>query len=228
MFIIAYFYKNWNMLFLFAYSLLGEKMKKAMDKLFTVDKKVVIFLFIISFIGVLTGSLFMTVLSSEDKLLVADTLSSFLETIEPTNYIASLTNNLIINTLFIGVIWLLGFSVIGLPVVVVLIFYKAFSISFTLSSFVANYGLKGSLLGFLYNFPHQFVIFVIYLYVGCYAIKVSLALVNSIMKRKTIDFKAIMNRYLLVLIVSLLIVVIMTLLETFLTPYLLKIVVNVL
>ncbi len=203
-------------------------MKKAMDKLFTVDKKVVIFLFIISFIGVITGSLFMIVLSSEDKLLVADTLSSFLENIEPTNYISSLTNNLIVNTLFIAIIWLLGFSMIGLPIVIILVFYKAFSVSFTLSSFVANYGLKGSLLGFLYNFPHQFVIFVIYLYVGCYAIKVSIALINSIIKRKTIDFKNIMNRYLLVLIVSLLVVVIMTLLETFLTPYLLKIVTNVL
>ena len=52
-------------------------MKKAMDKLFTVDKKVVIFLFVISFIGVVTGALFMTVLSSQDKQLVAETLSSF-------------------------------------------------------------------------------------------------------------------------------------------------------
>lgn len=203
-------------------------MKKAMDKLFTVDKKVVIFLFVISFIGILTGALFMIALSSDDKLLVADTLASFLENIEPTNYISSLTNNLIINILFIAVIWLLGFSMIGLPVVIVLIFYKAFSVSFTLSSFVANYGLKGSLMGFIYNFPHQFVIFVIYLYVGCYAIKVSLALISSILKRKTIDFKAIMNRYLLVLIVSFLIVVVMTLIETFVTPYLLKIVVNML
>ena len=216
------------MFFLIAYSLVGEIMKKAMDKLFTVDKKVVIFLFVISFIGVVTGALFMTVLSSQDKQLVAETLSSFLENIEPTNYLASLTNNVIINVLFIVIIWLLGFSIIGLPIVVILLFKKAFTVSFTLSSFVANYGLKGSLIGFLYNFPHQFVIFVIYLYLGCYAIKVSLALIHSIIKRKTIDFKAIMNRYLLVLVVSLLVVVIMTLVETFVTPYLLKIVVNVL
>ena len=216
------------MFFLIAYSLVGEIMKKAMDKLFTVDKKVVIFLFVISFIGVVTGALFMTVLSSQDKQLVAETLSSFLENIEPTNYLASLTNDVIINVLFIVIIWLLGFSIIGLPIVVILLFYKAFTVSFTLSSFVANYGLKGSLIGFLYNFPHQFVIFVIYLYLGCYAIKVSLALIHSIIKRKTIDFKAIMNRYLLVLVVSLLVVVIMTLVETFVTPYLLKIVVNVL
>ena len=45
------------MFFLIAYSLVGEIMKKAMDKLFTVDKKVVIFLFVISFIGVVTGAL---------------------------------------------------------------------------------------------------------------------------------------------------------------------------
>ncbi len=216
------------MLFPSAYSLLGDKMKKAMDKLFSVDKKVVLFLFIISFIGIVTGALFMTALSSSDKTLVSDTLSTFLKNIEPDNYLNSLTNNLIINAIFIIVIWLLGFSIIGLPIVVLLLFYKSFSVSFTLSSFIANYGLKGSLLGFLYNFPHQFIILVIYLYLGCYAIKVSVALLISILKRKSLDFKAIMNRYLLVLIVSLLVIVIMTLFETFLTPTLLKSIMNML
>ncbi len=170
----------------------------------------------------------MTALSSSDKTLVSDTLSTFLKNIEPDNYLNSLTNNLIINAIFIIVIWLLGFSIIGLPIVVLLLFYKSFSVSFTLSSFIANYGLKGSLLGFLYNFPHQFIILVIYLYLGCYAIKVSVALLISILKRKSLDFKAIMNRYLLVLIVSLLVIVIMTLFETFLTPTLLKSIMNML
>ena len=115
------------MLFPSAYSLLGDKMKKAMDKLFSVDKKVVLFLFIISFIGIVTGALFMTALSSSDKTLVSDTLSTFLKNIEPDNYLNSLTNNLIINAIFIIVIWLLGFSIIGLPIVVLLLFYKSFS-----------------------------------------------------------------------------------------------------
>lgn len=210
------------------YSVVGEIMKKAMDKLFSVDKKVVIFLFLISFIGIVTGAVFMTILSTNDKVLVSETLSTFLENVEPTNYIRVLTNNLIINTFFIVILWILGFSVVGLPIVIVLLFYKSFSISFSISSFVANYQLKGTLLGFLYNFPHQLILLIIYLYLGCYAIKVSAILLQSIIKRKSLDFKIIMNRYLWVLIVSLIVVVAMTLIETFVTPSLLKIIMNML
>jgi len=210
------------------YALIGDIMKKLLDKLFNVDKKVLLFLFIISFIGLLTGAIYMTVLDSGDKIQVSETLSGFLQVAQPENYIESLTNNLIINLLSIFFIWILGLSVIGLPVVIFFIFLKSFVVSFSLSSFIANYQLKGTLLGFVYNFPHHFINLVIYIYLGVYAIKVSSLLFTAIVKRKNVDFKVIMNRYLLVLCISLFIVVIMTIIETFLTPYLLKISVSVL
>ncbi len=178
--------------------------------------------------GIITGALFMTVLSSADKELVRETLSSFLESVEPSNYPLFLRGNLVINLLFILAIWILGFSVIGLVIVIFILFYKSFTISFSISSFIANYGLKGSLLGFLYHFPHQIIYLVIYLYLGCYAIKVSFLLVQSIIKRKSLDFKLVMNRYLLVLGISLFIVTLFTCFETFVTPILLKKVLNML
>lgn len=216
------------MFFKRTYSVMGEIMKKLMDKLFSVDKKIVIFLFIISFIGIITGALYMTVLSNPDKTLVHDTLISFLENVEPSNYVEALRGNLILNLLMVAVIWLLGFSVVGLPIIIFLLFYKSFVISFSLSSFIANYGLKGTLIGFLYQFPHQLIMLIVYLYLGCYALRVSFLLVESIIRRKNLDFKLIMNRYLLVLIVSLITIVLMTLFETFITPYLLKNVINML
>lgn len=170
----------------------------------------------------------MTVLDATDKTLVTETLGGFLENVEPTNYVKSLTENLIVNIISIFVIWILGLSVIGIPVVIIFIFIKSFVVSFSLSSFIANYHLKGTLLGLVYNFPHHFINLVVFLYLGVYAIRVSTLLLNSILKRKSIDFKAIMNRYLLVLLVATLIIVVMTIFETFLTPYLLKLVLNVL
>ncbi len=176
----------------------------------------------------ITGALFMTVLSSADKELVSETLASFLKNVEPANYAIFLRENLVINLLFIIAIWILGFSVIGLPVIIFILFYKSFTVSFSISSFIANYGLKGSLLGFVYHFPHQIIYLLIYLYLGCYAIKVSLLLVQSIIKRKSLDFKLVMNRYLLVFIISLVTIVVMTCFETFITPILLKNVLNML
>ena len=210
------------------YAFVGEIMKKLLDKLFNVDKKVLVFLFIISFIGLLTGSLYMTVLDSNDKIQVSETLSGFLHATGPNDYLKLLTNNLVINLLSIFFIWILGLSVVGLPVVIFFIFLKSFVVSFSLSSFIANYQLKGTLLGFVYNFPHHFISLVIYIYLGVYAMKVSSILFISIMKKKSIDFKAIMNRYLLVLWLSLFTIVLMTIIETFLTPYLLKMLLGVL
>lgn len=203
-------------------------MKKIMDKLLNIDKKILLFLFIISFIGILTGALFMTVLDATDKILVTETLEGFLGNIEPDNYIRYLTDNLVINLVSVLIIWILGLSVVGIPIVILFIFLKSFVVSFSLSSFIANYHLKGTLLGLLYNFPHHFINLVVYLYLGVYAIKISTFIFNSMIKRKNIDFKAIMNRYLLVLVVSLLIIIVMTIFETFLTPYLLKFVLSVL
>ena len=170
----------------------------------------------------------MTVLDSTDKSLVKETLEGFLSHIEPNNYIRYLTNNLVINILSILLIWALGLSIIGLPIVILFVFLKSFIVSFSLSSFIANYKMKGTVLGLIYNFPHHFINLVVFLYLGVYAIRVSGLLFNSIVKRKSIDFKTIMNRYLLVLLISILIIVVMTIFETFLTPYLLKIALNVL
>ena len=213
------------MFFTIAYSEVGERMKKIMDKLFAVDKKVVVFLSFITFIGIITGALYMTVLSTTDKTLVADTLQSFLEQIEPANYLVALRGNLLINCLFMLAIWILGFSVIGLMVVIAIVFYKAFVVSFSISSFIVSYGWKGTIMGFLYNFPHQIIMLIIYLYLGSYAMKVSALSVHSIMKRKSLDFKLVMNRY---LIISFVIVVMTTIFETFLTPRLLKYILNML
>lgn len=199
-----------------------------MDKLFNVDKKTLIFLFIISFIGLLTGSLFMTVLSSSDKNLIADTLNNFMNNIEPINYGKTLLESLLINFISILFIWILGISVIGIPIVIIFIFIKSFLLSFSLASFIANFKLKGVLLGTIYNFPHNFINLVLFIYLGVYSIRLSIILLNGVIKRKNVDFKIIMNRYLLVLIVSIITSVLLSLFDVFVMPYLLKIISNVL
>ena len=56
-----------------------------MDKLFNVDKKTLIFLLIICFIGLLTGSIFMTILNSNDKNLINETITGFLNNVNKLN-----------------------------------------------------------------------------------------------------------------------------------------------
>ncbi len=55
-----------------------------------------------------------------------------------------------------------------------------------------------------------------------YSLSLSLKIITTIIKRKSIDFKIIMNKYGYVLIVSSIIILITTLFEVFITPLLIK------
>lgn len=203
-------------------------MKKVLDKLFNVDKKVLLFLLIISIVGIVTGSFFMIILSSDDKLIITDSLKQFINSISKITTIDYFKSNFILNSLYLVILWLLGISVIGLPIVIMIIFFKSFVISLTFSSFIINFKFKGFLYGLIYNFPHSILNLLVYIYLGIYSIKLSLAIISSIIQKKNINFKNIMNRYIKIFLFSILIVILTTLYETFIMPLLLKYLLNVL
>lgn len=193
-------------------------MKKAIIKLLNVDKKTFVFLSIISVLGIVTGSLYMIILTSKDKLVIHDSLNDFIQNINNIVFIDVFKNNIIINLLYLIVIWFLGISIICLPIVIFLIFIKSFIISFSFASFIVNYKTKGILYALLYNFPHNIINIIIYIYIGTFSLRLSLALLNSIIYKKNINFKNVMNKYLKVLILALIIIIITTLYESFIMP----------
>ena len=68
-------------------------MKKILDKLLNVDKKVLIFLTVISVIGIITGSLFMTILSVNDKEMINSSLNTFMTQYGQINMQSEFINN---------------------------------------------------------------------------------------------------------------------------------------
>lgn len=202
-------------------------MKKIIYRLLNVDKKTLIFLIFICFIGILTGSLFMTVLSVSDKLLIKETITGFISNIEVKNYI-DLFKVFSLNFIQLFFIWILGISIIGIPFVVAFLFIKSFLLGFSIASFIANFGIKGVLLSVAYNFPHNFINLTLFLYLSVYSIRLSIMLLNGVIRRKNVDFKNIMNRYLFVLLSSIIIILFMALIEVYLIPHGLKIIANML
>ena len=194
-------------------------MKRIMDKL-------LIFLIIICIIGIITGSIFITILNSSDKNSILVSLEEFITGYDEIKPEKDLINNLVVNIMYVFAIWILGISIIGLPIVIFILFFKAFLLSFTISSFIMKYKLKGIILGIIYNMPHQVINLVVYMYLGVYSIKLSSYIIEAIVYKKSINFKNITNRYLLVLIVSIILLITTTLYETYIMPILLKKIVN--
>lgn len=203
---------------------------KWMDKLkgtIKVNKKTLLFFTILLIIGIIAGSIFMAILSETDKKLVTDYFNNYISNIENNklNYLEGIKNGLFNNLLYIIIIWILGISIIGIPIVTIMFFIKSFTLGFSIASIVFNYKLKGCLLNFINIFPHQMIYFLTYMLITTYSIFFSLKMINSIINKKNMDFKIMMNKYVKILIISVIAITIGIIIETFITPLLIKIII---
>ena len=202
-------------------------MKRILDKVINIDKKTLYFLLIISTIGIITGALFMTVLSSSDKEIISNSLSDYITNIGSYKFdLKMFINNFIINILYATVIWIIGISVIGLPIVIIIIFFKSFLISFSISTFIINYKFKGLLYSIVYVLPHMLIYLLIYLYLCIYSIKLSSSIIKALIGHKNINFKDSMKVYFKLYLFSFILIIFTTLYETFIMPLILKQLIN--
>ena len=191
------------------------------------SKKIMTFLTIIVIFGIISGSFLSVILNSQDKQLVTDNIKNFIESISFNN-IDILKNTLLVNILLIVSIWILGISVIGLIIVIILVFWKSFTLGFTISSFILTYNLKGLLLALIYIFPHLIINLLVIMYLGSYALKFSILIIKCMFSKVNLNLKKLMLSYSKVLLFSLIIIIITSLIEAFVTPYLLKLIVPIL
>lgn len=204
---------------------------KHLDKLINVAKtkfknnqKLILILLGITIIGVITGSVFMTFITDDDKTLSAEYLKSFFDNItnNKLDYITTFKNNFLSSFIYITIIFLLGISVIGIPIALIMYFAKSFTLGFTLTTIILNYNLKGILYSIIYIFPSYIIKLILFTILVMYAIKVSSYLIYAIFNRLEINFKEIMNKYFKVFVVCFIGIVITAILDTYLTPFLLE------
>lgn len=201
-----------------------KKIFKLINEEFKKNKKLFVFVSILLIIGFIAGTLFITILSTEDKKIVSETISNYFNQIKNNNIDLEYTlrTSLTTNLIYLVFMWLLGISIIGIPIIIFLIFIKSFILGFSISSIIFKYKLGGTLLSFSYIFPHQILNLVVISFIGLYALKVSLSLIKLIISKKQINFKLIIKKYFAVLIICVIISIVSTLFESFLCPYLIK------
>ena len=207
-------------------------MKKVMDKLLKkvrFDKKYVFFCIIILLIGIICGSLFIVILNSSDKNLVIEYIESFIDSIKNSNfdYIDTLKNALIINYSIVIIISIIGFTYFLVPINIVILFYKAFVLGFSLSAFILTYKIKGVLLSAIYIFPHLIINVLLFSILTAFTLKLSLKMINHIIKKKDVNIREYFNKYLCTSLFIIIIITITSLYESFVAPALLKLIVNI-
>lgn len=208
-------------------------MKKKMDKLkeyLKMNKKVFVFLFILFIIGLAAGSIFRVTLNDNDTSLVSTYLDNYINSIKDNTIVFKDTffNSISSNLLITVLIWLLGISVIGLPIIIFLFFYKSFVVGFAISSVLMKYKVKGLLLSIIYIFPHHIINILLLMVLISYAFLISIGIINAVIKRKEISFKDITYKYLIILGLISLVLIFLSLYEAFIVPKLIKLIIPLL
>lgn len=188
------------------------------------QKRKYLFLTIIMTIGIISGIIFIFFISKEDKSLVKQELELLFSNIKDNklNYGNSLINSISSNLVYLSIIWILGVSIIGIPVIIFMLFLKGFVFGFSISSIIVNYGLNGVILGFITQIPSNLILLIIYLLMGFYAINFSIRLFQVLFFKKEVNLSFYFKRYNQIALISLGCVIIASLAEIFLIPFLIK------
>lgn len=128
---------------------------------------------------------------------------------------------------YIGLMWVLGLSIIGLPVILILLFLKGIVVGFTVGFLVNQMGWNGFLLSFVSVLPQNIILIPAFVIIGTAAISFSLKMIKGQFSKRMNEpiFPQFLRYTVLMLLISLAIGV-ASVFEAFVSPVLMKAVIG--
>ncbi|NLY55574.1 MAG: stage II sporulation protein M [Firmicutes bacterium] len=125
-----------------------NRLGSALEKYFQRRAKIYLLVTIIFVMGSLFGALAVNIISPEQQAALTLQLDSFFDGVRPVSTgglsisaVKTITFSNILRV--VGVIWVLGLSLIGSPLILVVVFTRGFILGFTIGFIVKKLGLKG-------------------------------------------------------------------------------------
>lgn len=189
----------------------------------------VIFIIIIFVIGIIFGTTAVNSLNYGSKESVFSYFNDFINNYKEIEYSQKnlIGNSIKFNLLNLVIIWAVGISVFIVPLVVVIIFFKGFVIGFTVGFLVSEYGFKGILFSIFTVFPQNIFIVPAFLLAGIVSLSFSMKIIKYYRNRGRLSSEDFIN-YSLEMLVLGLVLTGGSLIETFFSPFLMRLLVNLL
>lgn len=178
-------------------------------------------LIIISLIFILLGILYIAILSKNNKVSIKNNLNDFYKSLNKLNYTKAFINCSLSNIITILIIWVFGISIIGVPLILIILIIKSFILGFSISSIIYFFKFKGILMAIIYLIPLIINLFIIII-LSYYGIIFSKNLNKYLFLKKEINFKKIIRKYFKLLVFSIICILISSIIEIYLVPNLLK------
>lgn len=198
--------------------------KKALNE-FRRNKKRRLFkiLLIITIISFIIGLLYIAIISTKDRTLIKSSFDNYFNKIKTDNInsLILLENSIKSNVMLTIFVWILGISLIGIPVTIVYLIYKSFALGFTISSLLYLYGIRIIPVLIIFIIPILINLFLIFI-LTFYGINFSKKLYKYIFKHKDININKTSKIYLKFLGFLIILLAFTSILESYLIPILLK------
>jgi stage II sporulation protein M len=130
------------------------------------------------------------------------------------------------NILFLLTIWLLGLLWIGSPFILVVLLLKGFSLGFTVGFLVKNFALKGLIFSFAAVLPHNILLIPAYIIAAVTATSFSILKFKDRLAKKHTDRNHFFQQYSLMMFLIFLLILAGGLVEAYITPVFMRLVIS--
>lgn len=197
---------------------------------FRENSSVYIFVIVLFLMGVIFGAVVVNSMSFTQKEDLFYYLSQFFGQIsdgKESNANTIFFQSLLHNSKYIGLMWLLGISIIGLPVILILLFMKGMVVGFTVGFLVNQMQWKGFLMSFVSILPQNIIIIPIFIVMATISITFSIQMVRrQFMKKISTPMLPLLSKYFVILLVAIVCITAAAAVEAYLSPSLLKAVIG--
>lgn len=189
--------------------------------------KTYLILLIIFFIGLILGVIFVDNASEPQANQISSYINNFINSIKENYQISTkdLLKETVINNVSIAVIlWFLGSTVIGFPLIYVVICYKGYCIGYTISSVIATIGTAKGIVFILATMLLQNIIYIpVILTLGVSGVKLYRLIMED---RRRENIKIQIAKHTIFSILMLVLLIISALIETYISGNLLEAVIK--
>ena len=203
-----------------------QSYKKIVAAHFREHSSIYLFISVLFLMGVIFGAIVVNSLNPIQKEDLFFYLSRFFGEVSEGTYANStdmFKQSFLHNLKYVGLMWILGISIIGLPIILILLFLKGVVVGFTVGFLVNQMGWSGFLLSFVSVLPQNLLIIPTFIVVGTVAVAFSLKMIRQqFMKRMNEPILQLLTRYSLLMVVVSFVILTASAVEAFASPVLMK------
>jgi stage II sporulation protein M len=187
-----------------------------------------IFVFLIFVGGTILGSIAVNMMSDNQMKATLDFINSFFVNVKnievnfSTIFYVSISNNL--KTAL--TLCILGLTIVGLPLIPAVIFFRGFVLGFTVGFFIGSLGVKGILFSILSILPQNIIIIPSIISIGVAGMTLSLTVLKNRFKHYTEDYPRLLMGYFLFNFTFCVMLILAGLIEGYISPVFIRLLTN--